>query len=164
MRDKNDDNRNGFQSWLPDWSGISVEVHIPEQDGRYTIHLEIDLSPQAIKNFKEFDPETKGITPLTYFKVRDETGKPKTTFAPPLKLHVRYSARAWFKSASSRLGKGARRPRVYSLQKDEEDNWVGDWVEFKIEKHNIKPPADEYSYGHLYIDVPELPDPKIGGC
>lgn len=154
-----DDNGNGFRDHLPSWSGVNIEIVIPDQ-GRY-VAVDTTISNQAIENMIRFGPDATGITPYTYFKVMDDQGKPVTHFEPNLELHVRYTARAWENAANSKLGNG--RPQLFYLVKNEEDNWVGEWQVIPRTDEDLDPPEGK-PYGKMILYIEDLPDPAIGGC
>ena len=126
--------------------------------------VKVIIEGAATQRIGELNDKDKPFGPL-YLKVKDKEGFAITDFDPPLELHIRYSASAWEKSANSALGKVAGRPRVYYLQKNPNDTWEGDWVEFDVDDtKDVHPPPDDFSYGYITIYTYTLPDPKIGGC
>jgi len=144
--------------FLACWTGINVIIKIPSQYGG--LYPDTDLTEEMLRNFENNPPETEGITPFSYFKIKDEDGKPITNFEDnPLVLEVRYTPRAW--AASSKAGGG--QPRIY-FRSYEDGRWAPDWVEIPVDPANVKQPGTGNPFGTLTAYLPELPDPAIGGC
>ena len=155
----------GVKGWLPNWSGISVQVILPEEF--VDLILINNLTAHDIQNYYrklkagELDPDKE---PYAFFKIQDSAGKTIKDFPDPnfLTIHVRYSEDAWNKIIVG----GETHPIVYFLEKEKND-WRNDWVPFVNEENArirlVAPGKGNDPYGHVYIEVNSLPDPNIGG-
>ncbi len=134
---------------VPRWPEIKVVLEVPSG-----LIVDTHLTGDMLAEFEKYPPAPPTgipyIRPFGYFKIEGEYNEEN----PPI-LKVLYTQTAW--DASIAAGGGGQKPRIFIRKYNGE--WVGDWKEIKKTT-----PITEGIYIGLLVEIPNLPDPAIGGC
>jgi len=163
MDEKYQDRGKGNQVELPSNYPEDITVWLRLPDGGDELKIDLDLTPAEIDAAQQVDPPFTPFRIISFFKIRDQDGQVVTEFDPPLELEYRYTYNTWFENSEQKFWQEKERPRVYYLEKIE-DYWADRWEEFPDKFVSSQPPEDQNSQGLLTVTIPELPDPRIGGC
>ena len=143
---------------LPRWPDIKVKLEVTS--GSVTaIEVTEDMLLEYEDNPPGNPPGTEDIIirPFAYFKTEGKETQKSSGF-----LRVLYTPTAWDASIKAGKGEGGEvkkddKPRIF--YREYRNGWVGDWVEIEETK-----PFPEGIYRGLEVNLPNLPDPAIGGC